>query len=545
MHDAPIYTLGTIYRGTSIEIQLKVDNPDNDPLDFKATGIPIQYLTWFEGLPKGLSITRDGKITGTAIIAENTPGYYYFKVYAREPSGTEGTPRTSELVFRLYIDPEIKLDQQLNDSVKWETPAGSIGSTYETFASHFAVKGVPQFNLTILTNEYQSVTYELIGTSPFPTGISLQSDTGYIVGRMPPVDSDRTYTFKVRARVVFINKSNGNTRLSSAYSDRQFSFTVKNLYFTDNVSNLYISVPPFDRAEIAKWVYGTKPEYRGDDIRAPNMLTVLGREVLFRRDDEPWGRIEQPRILMVAGLLTPTPAVMMKALKDYHRQIVLRFNELKWARGVDPSGNHVYDVLYFTVIDPQKGAGGFNVFGGDEILRPGTTRAIPKHNLPANSDRYHPMSIANARKDLINVNRRQGWPANNEPASSRGIGIPGKEGLPFWMTCEQVKGRANTVLGYTPAIELAFLKPGRGAQAVKSLVQAGFQDALQGRPITVDRYLLISDGLRVTNFDLDIGTESLTTFDGPDGTPATIDFTTFDEAYIPTSKYYKFPPGDA
>lgn len=547
LHDRTIYVLGTVYRGTNVEIQLKVNNPDNDPLEFKATGAIVKYNTYWEGLPKGLRITNEGKIVGTPIIAENEPGYYFFRVYARDPFDTEGQPRTSELVFRIYVDPDIKLEQQLNDTVKWITPSGSLGSTYETFASHFAVQAVPQFNLTALNNEYQTVQYTLIGTSPFPTGVALEESTGNIVGIMPHVNSDVTFTFRIRARVVFINKLTGNVRNSSAYSDRQFSFTVKNLYYTDTVSNVYISVPPFERREISKWVYGTMPEFKEGDPRAPSILTVLGRDVLFRRDDPAWGRVEQPRILLVAGMLTPSPNIMNQALRDYHKQVDLRVGELKWAKGVDPAGNYVYDVIYFTVTDPMKGAGGFNAFGGDDILPPPHTKAVRKFNMKANSDRYHPMSIDNARKDLISTTNRLSWadnPQGAEVSFNRGRGIPGVEGLPFWMTCEQTKGRATSIIGYVPAIELAFLKPGKGAQAVKSLVQAGFQKALQGRPIRVDRYLLISDGLRVTQFDLNVVDNTLTTFDGPDSDPPTVGFTTFDATYTPTSKYYKFPPGD-
>jgi hypothetical protein len=542
-----VYQLGTVYRGTNVEIPLKVNNPDNDILEFKATGAVVQLDTWFEGLPEGLHINSEGKILGTPVISDNNAGNYFFRVYARDPQDTEGTPRTSEIVFQLILDPHIQLEQQLNDTVKWLTPAGSLGSTYETFASHFGVSAVPQFNLTALTNEYQTVQYKLIGTSPFPTGVFLEETTGNVVGVMPHVAADITYTFTVRARVVFINKLTGTVRNSTAYSDRVFSFTVRNLYYTDTVCNLYIAVPPFDRREISKWVYGTMPEFKEGDPRAPSILTVLGRDVLFRRDDPSWGRVEQPRILLAAGLITPSPNVMMTALRDYHHAFSLRVGELKWAKGVDPSGNYTYDVLYFSVTDPMKGAGGFDAFGRDDLLPPPTKRAIPKFNMKANSDRYHPMSIDNARKDLINVSNRAPWPDNPqiaETSSMRGIGIPGKEGLPFWMTCEQVKGKQTSVIGYIPAIELAYLKPGKGAQAVKSLVQAGFQTALQGHPIKVDRYLLISDGLILTQFDVSVIDSSMTSFDGPDSDPPTVGYTTFDTSYKPTSKYYKFPPGD-
>jgi hypothetical protein len=572
-----IYSLGTVYRGSTVQIQLQIDNPDGDPLTYKVTGFPIiDGQENFQGVPEGLRVDADGRLVGTPTVAEDAPGAYYFKVYAREPSGTEGLPRTSELVFRVILSSEIQLDQLLNDSVKWLTPAGSIGSTYETFFSHFGVNAVPQFDLTKRDSEYQTVRFSLVGTNPLPSGITLQSDTGYIIGQMPHVTADTTYTFKIRARVVFINKTTGVVRDSTTYSDRQFSFTIKNLYYSDNTSNLYIAVPPMDRAEIAQWVYGIKGEFKDSDPRAPSLLTIVGRDVLFRLTDPAWGRVEQPRILLVGGLLTPSPQEMLTALADYHHKIELRIGQLKHARGVDPSGNYTYDVLYFTVIDPLEGAGGFTNAGDDDILpfNPARdhsatytgkfkdpdnsfthrdryknwryTKPTPELNMPSNPDRYQPMSIANARNDLINVATREAWPDNPfrpESAGERGIGIPGTEGLPFWMSCEQTKGKPSSRIGYIPAIELAYLKPGKGAQAVKSLIQSGFQEALQGRPITVDRYLLIGGGTFSTVFDSGVG-DGLTTFDGPDCDPATLVFTAFDEASTLTSKYYKFPPGD-
>jgi len=68
---------------------------------------------------------------------------------------------------------------------------------------------------------------------------------------------------------------------------------------------------------------------------------------------------------------------------------------------------------------------------------------------------------------------------------------------------------------------------------------------LQGTIITVDRYLLLSDGFASTTFDFDEASGSITTFDGPENphTP-TVQLTSFDKSLRSESKYYKFPPGD-
>lgn len=539
-----IYNLGTVYRGGAVEIPLMTLNPDSDPLEFKATGYSYFTGTWFAGLPRGLKIDRTGRIIGAPAIAANEPGDYYFRVYAHEPSGAEGSPRTSELVFRLILSSEIRDDQQLNDNVRWVTPVGSLGSTYETYASHFYVSAVPQVSASANSLEYQTVRYQLVGIKPLPEGLFLDENTGEINGRAGYISSDQIYDFTIRARIVFVNRTTAASRLANSHSDRNFNITLKNLYLVDAVSNIYIQVPPLDRTEIAKWVFGTKPEYRDPDVRAPSLLTVLGKDILFRNNNPFWGRITDPKILLVGGLRATTPADLNKELKDYHHLTKLRINEVKTAKAYDPSGVYIYDMVYLTVTDPGEGAAGFDAFGRDIILPMPSNKAVTRMNLPSSSDRYHAMSLMNARQDLINTKQRTAWSSNSETAEARGIGLAGTEGLPLWMSCNQTPGKPQTRIGYLPAIELAYLKPGKGQQAVKSLVQAGFQDAVQGSTITVDRYLVVSDGYQILSFDLDPQTEEVTTFDGPDGDQPTAAFTSFDQILEPSSKYYKFPPGD-
>lgn len=537
-----VYDLGTVYRGSSVEIQLQILNPDDDFLEFKAAGYIHNSGTWFEGLPEGLSIDSFGRIVGVPVIADNAPGDYYFRVYAREPSGTEGSPRTSELVFRLSLAPEIRLDQTLNDGVRWVTPAGSLGSTHEAYPSHFAVEAVPQYQVGNLTNEYQTIRYRLVGNRPLPAGAFLDQWTGNITGRMPYVDSDTTYTFKIRARVVFVNRNTGAIRSSATYSDRDFSITVVNIHAASGTANVYVSVPPLERTEIVKWVYGNKAEYHDSHPQAPSVLTVLGQDVLFRPQDDAWGKVEDLRVLLLGGMRTTTPAEFFAELNDYHRPTEVLIGDVRWAKGYDPSGNYVYDMVYLTIDDPMSGAGGFSNGGLESVLPIPHSHAVPEMNLPANSDRYHPTSLRNMRMDLKSVGTRKAWPGGNELAAERGIGLSGKESLPLWMDCEQTPGLPSSRIGYIPAIELAYLKPGQGAQAVKSLVLAGFEQAVSGRVIKIDRYLLISEGFISLTFDVD-GTD-ITTFDGPDAAQPTPSFTTFDQTIAPVGKYYKFPPGD-
>ena len=200
------------------------------------------------------------------------------------------------------------------------------------------------------------------------------------------------------------------------------------------------------------------------------------------------------------------------------------------------------------VYDTMEGAGGFDEIGRDVTMPRSSNTPVPAWGLNKNVSRYYPASIDNVRKDLIEWKFRTPLPDHDDhdhASQSRGIGLSGKEGLPFWMTCEQRPGFPSSVIGYVPAIELAYLKPGQGAQAVKTMVQAGFESNLRGKVIPIDRYLLSSDGLTMTTFDFDPASNTETTFDGPENIfDPTSDFTTFDMALEPKSKYFKFPPGD-
>lgn len=578
-----IYQIATAYRGAGLNIPLKVINPDNDILNFDVLGyaypdIESQDSSSYEGLPDGLEVDIFGRIVGTPTISTNSPGDYYFKIYVRNPKREDDdTPNT---IFKIKVGEEILISPELSDQVKWITEKENIGSTFETHASHFEIKAVPLYeSATLDSNEYQEIRYSLAQSSkPLPPGLFLNEKNGRIQGICPYVTGDHKAYFTAQARVVFVNRRTGAIRESNILSERTFYFTIKNLFDTNSALYLYIKVPPLDRREIVQWTFGNKAEFKGDSPFKKNILTVLGRENLFRYEESSWGRVDDLNILLVGGLKNISDEEMQGKLRDYHRRMDLFIGEIKTAKGYDPDGNYIYDVLYLKIEDPMKGAGGFDALGRDVIktpvydtlVRPNPsvndrtlgenewTRpdgeydkgGIPEWNLSRLSDRYHPTGVYNARADLINTANRQPWPQGGEDAN-RGVGLAGQESLPLWMSCEQTPGKPGTRIGYIPAIELAFLKPGKGAQALITLKQAGIEDNLKNKRIVVDRYLLKREGYSQINFDREYAnppTDDFTTFDGPDlddpNNPPTDFFTTFDLTHTSQSKYLKFPPGD-
>jgi hypothetical protein len=366
-----------------------------------------------------------------------------------------------------------------------------------------------------------------------------------ITGRCPYVTVSKTSEFTIEARVVFLNNSTGEIRLSTIASERTFSLTIRSIFASDGVTSLQISVPPATRSLLAQWIWGTAPELR-DGKNIPHNLTILGKDQVFRANDVYFGKKRDYRIMLVSGLNYLQNGSFLDKLRDYHHPTTLRVGKVQSARAVTPDGKYIYDVIYMTTIDPMAGAGGFDAQGREELLarQPGT--AIPVWNMTKDADHYYPNSIRNMRADLINRFNRLPWGENNETMESRGLGVSGREGLPLWQMSEQIVGDPSSIPGYQCVIELAYVNPGSGPGIVKTLTLAGMNEAVQGLTIPVDRYLLLSDGTSNTTFDgPEYGLDEITTFDGPDNAITPTSFlTTFDTSLQSESKYYKFPPGD-
>ena len=547
--------LGTFNRGSSVTIPLDIVNPDSDPLTYTAVG--YNSGSGFQGLPAGIGIDTQGRIVGTPTITDNQPGTYYFKVYARSPAELisnpkgEGVPRTSEKIYSLVLATEIILDARLSDAVKWETPEGSIGATYETYPSHFSVKAVPEYQISgTLSNESQVINYTLVTLgSTLPDGLILDNTTGLILGRCPYVNNTTTFTFTVEAQVVFVDNTTGAIRQSTISSQRTFSISVHNIYLTKSSSSVKFAVPPNIRSKLAQWISGNKPELREKNISVDGVnipanqisheLQILSRAQVFRAIDPLFGRVKDLKVLLVTGLYY-LGSNFQDYLTDYHHPFTLQVGSLKSAKAYSLDGTYIYDVIYLELIDPIQGAGGFDSQNREVLLkryRGNNRTAINAWNLPASLDEYYPNSINNLRSDLILT--------SNRLSGQLGVGLSGTEGLPLWMVCNQTPGDPTSIIGYQCAVELVYAQPGSGPGIVNTLIQAGINLDIEGETIEVDRYLVETNGFFSMTFDFDASHNIITDFDGPNNTTTpTINLTSFDLQLASASKYYKFPPSD-
>ena len=321
VNDSPERNLGSVNRGSNVNIDLGISDPDDDPLTYKVMG--VKRSNSFAGLPYGLTVDSYGRITGSPTVTDNQPGDYYFRVYARDPDDTErapqgeGDPKTSRVTFKLTVAPEIVLDARLSDVVHWETPSGSLGSTYETYPSYFAVKASPEFQVSGgQSSETQMINYTLTGQSkPLPMGLMLDPSSGLIIGRCPYVTTNTTYQFTVEARVVFVNNDTGAIRQSTISSQRTFSITVLSIFGIDSVTKLEISVPAPARTKIAEWIWGNKVEVRDDYVENQTSYFGNGTEVQFLA---PAGKPKDQIVVLIDGQLSTRPYDVVTSNKsDY------------------------------------------------------------------------------------------------------------------------------------------------------------------------------------------------------------------------------------
>lgn len=91
----------------------------------------------------------------------------------------------------------------------WETPQGLIGAWNEGTAIDFAL---------IANDPDGDIASYALQSGALPSGVSLNTITGHLLGTIGQVGQDTTYTFTVRV----IDKTN-------LYADQQFSLVVKDV----------------------------------------------------------------------------------------------------------------------------------------------------------------------------------------------------------------------------------------------------------------------------------------------------------------------------
>lgn len=538
--------LGELTMGTPIHLLLELSNPDRDVLRYELLGAGVNNPDQETLLPVGLQLNQEGQIIGIPSL-NNPAGKYYFRVKV-EDTVNSGNPDTEGVVFHFDLLVNDSVDTSPTDFVVWDTPAGNLGTVFETQRCHVGVKAHSPGGGQVIYRLAPGLHNRL------PSGLTLDQATGEIRGVVPFKTNAPNPVFVVRAQV------------DTAVSDRKFSFNIQDLYDTPTVMDVVGDLGGLARGKLAEWIQN---------------VSGVDERLVFRPDDPLWGRVRLPKLYIVNGLRalhyldSVNSYLFMEQLRDYHHKLELRFSTMKVARAQAPDGTYLYDVIYFQIEDPMKKAGGWNALDQEVELdysRP--PLEVPEWNLGAGNNRFFPNSLMNIRRDLIvcDSESRTSWtrqpdqdttvvvetdysgswdavghsvaitgeqdiesdrfmgltaqdvvvllddvvvPVSNYAIEGRhliieadagttlsifprrrGVGLAGAEGLPLWMQTEQVVGDITSIPGYTPAVEVLYCQPGKGNRVLAQLQAAGLNEKFQGQPFTVDRYLVNGYGIQ-------------------------------------------------
>jgi len=152
-------------------------------------------------LPDGLTLSNAGFIMGTvASVTETT--VYDFTV---EIEDAEGLTAQRDFSIKVWAP---------NQPPVFLTPEGSLGT--------FDEESKINISLSVADDRNQIAKVEVVG-GDFPAELNMRPE-GTIVGTLPAVEEDTTYTFTLRVTDLG-NRENKN----KLYSDRTFSLTVRNV----------------------------------------------------------------------------------------------------------------------------------------------------------------------------------------------------------------------------------------------------------------------------------------------------------------------------
>ena len=464
----PTGSIGTTRSDNFFAFQFQGSYYDGDPIEFEATTIlpPGLILDPVSGWLYGL-IPFEGIVTNT----------YDFSLRVRD--ALVPTAVSEAYAFSLTVTGPV------NSDVIWLTPA-NLGTIDNGATSTFYVAAE---NVAGLALQYQLKSGS---DSSLPQGLQLLP-SGHIAGRVSfdtfALDGGTT-TFDVGLNTVdqpttfdLVNTFTVTaTSVNSLVNvDKTFSITVIRRY-DQPFDNLYIQA---------------MPPQQDRDLLA-NLLqnpTIFPPDLIYRADDPNFGVARRVIYNHAYGLTAATldDYVASLDLNHYWKNLVL--GEIKTAQALDDAGNVIYEVVYSAVIDDLVNNDG-------ESVDKQVVLAFPINaDTPDQIDSVYPNSLINMRDQVIDE-----------------VGQVSRV-LPRWMLTRQANG---TVLGFTPAWVIAYVKPGQSGQIAYN-IQTQFANQLNLIDFRVDRYEL--DNFLTKNWDRESITLNINTLSG-NGNIVTVTYAT-------------------
>jgi len=325
-------------------------------------------------------------------------------------------------------DFSIEILNVLNLPPVWITPAGLLGSFNEDIPLNIAL-------LAVDTDVGPSPLSFNVTLGSLPPGLSIDSSTGIISGTSSDVAVDTLFTFDVTV-------DDG-----LAFVPRTFEIEILDVpVFLDPTTELSVALTGPNKLEWKDW----------------NTNLLIPDVDLFQDGDPDFGRVgsnppdEFPKIFITNQLHTNDPTTVFGLFGPHHMTFKSLIGLLDFAVVRDTLDNVVYEVIFQRIVDLQQGS--------DFDILSGPTPSALDTNGP---ETYISKNFEHLRTELKT--------------------LPNSEQLPAWMTSEQTAGDPDSVIGYIPAIEVAFVNPGRAKAIVDVLnVIEVIETTVPGQETTFD-----------------------------------------------------------
>ena len=467
------------------EVSYSILLTENVGFDNETSGFDtILFDTGDLSLPEGLTLsTETGWLYGRLPQMTGIQQEYQFAIFAYKTNYPEYKSPLKNYMMTVVGD--------MRNVITWVSPT-DLGTVVAGNPCELAIEAISTQN--------KSLVYSLkVGSkSRLPQGLTL-IDNGLISGRpsfeVTSFDNSKL-TFDKTIRI-------GDQLLPETTFDREYTFTIK----ANDVDNTLIAYKTFKIKVLSEY---TRP-YESLYLRAQPGLEdkelynqviyntdIIPNEYVYRLGDPYYGKQSNLEVLVLSGINPSEPHEYIEAMVINHYRKKLLIGEPRIARALDKNGNVKYEVLYLPMKD-DNGSAAKSIDLTQKIKRHITTdRTYPSMDLTYFTvDGYDKIVYPNALRSMRQQIRDS-------------LGYVDREVLPDWMTSKQEDGH---IPYWTPALVLAYLKPGTGKK-VKFLLDRVFEYDLKDLSFEVDRYVWDCNLSAVYNANTDqYKPSNATTFD--------------------------------
>ena len=425
--------LGTVLNGSTSTLYVAATNRGGRVLQYRIQSGSDSKL------PQGLTLQPTGNITGR--VSFNTfaldSGSTTFDVNARTREGIGET--TFDLTFSFTVNAFSSETEQLGLEIGSFviTNAGSGYSSQPTITI-----SAPPATVNAIQATAGAVSF---GPGGVITSIALGNPgRGYV---NPPTITI-TGGGGSGATVVASMIESDLTNAVSVF--RRFTIHVDR-YFNEPYQSLYVKcMPPQNDRELIDNLIQSQD--------------IIPEALVYRADDPNFGVAKNVTYVHAYGLNAASFDDYVSSLVINHYWKNLTLGQIKTAQALDANGNVLYEVVYSEIIDDLVNNTGESVSKQVSLPYPVTLDDAEV------VDTVYPNSLINMRDQVVDTVGQ--------------IAPPLTPALPAWMTSKQADG---SVLGFTPAWVIAYVKPGQGGRVAYN-IRTQFTQQLNSVDFKVDRY---------------------------------------------------------